>query len=172
MTFYFALRCRAGFFDFRYFTGFSPEIIGFSKTALTFFMKLTGKSPKKSRNSTKMSKMKFENVEGVILHDFAIFGLYEWNSTKTWASVQFNLGNKINYQKWNMTPIRGHITWFWYILTAFVKFGHKMVVGTVWHQEFNKIKKMKYDTDQESYYMISIFFIVTNLHTVLTWTSG
>ena len=40
-----------------------------------------------------------------------------------------------------MTPIRGHITWFWYILTAFVKFGHKMVVGTVWHQEFNKIKK-------------------------------
>ena len=40
-----------------------------------------------------------------------------------------------------MTPIRGHITWFWYILTAFVKFGHKMVVGTVWPQEFDKIKK-------------------------------
>ena len=72
-----ALRSRAAFFDFRYFTGFSPEIIGFSKTALTFFMKLTGKSPKKSRNSTKMSKMKSDTVEGVILHDFAIFGLYE-----------------------------------------------------------------------------------------------
>ena len=62
-----------------------------------------------------------------------------------------------------MTPIRGHITWFWYILTAFVKFGHKMVVGTVWPQEFDKIKKMKYDTDQESYYMISIFFYCDEL---------
>ena len=40
-----------------------------------------------------------------------------------------------------MTPIRGHITWFWYILTAFVKFGHKMVVDTVWPQKFDKIKK-------------------------------
>jgi hypothetical protein len=76
-TFNSTLRCRARFFDFRYFTGFSPEIIGFSKTALTFFMKLTGKGPKKSRNSKKMSKMKSDTVEGVILHDFAIFRLYK-----------------------------------------------------------------------------------------------
>ena len=34
ITFYCALRCRAELFDFRYFTGFSPEIIGVS--ALTF----------------------------------------------------------------------------------------------------------------------------------------
>ena len=47
----------------------------------------------------KMSKMKSDTVEGVILHDFAIFGLYEWNSTKTWASVQFDLGNLIKMSK-------------------------------------------------------------------------
>ena len=73
-TFYFTSRCRAGFFYFRYFTGFTPEIVGFSKTALTFFMKLTWKGPKKSRNS---KKMKFDTVEGAILHYFAIFRLIE-----------------------------------------------------------------------------------------------
>ena len=70
-----------------------------SKTAPTFFMKLRGKGPKKSRNSKKMLKMKSDTVEGVILHDFAIFRLYKWNLTETWASVQFDLGNSIKLSK-------------------------------------------------------------------------
>ena len=57
-TFYFTLRCRAGFFYFRYFTGFTPEIVGFSKTALTFFMKLTGKNHIEKSGSAAQRKIK------------------------------------------------------------------------------------------------------------------
>ena len=99
-----------------------------------------------------MSKIKSDTVEGVILHGIAIFRLFEWNSTKTWESVQFDLRNLNEMSKMKSDTVEG------VILHDFAIFGlYKWKSAKTWAPvEFDlrnliKLSKMKYDTEVGSY---------------------